>query len=58
MMSMRNQLAALRSLSPEFETAWKGGQGMSFSLLWHPLDIVDSEENFSDLRMSLSNCWT
>jgi hypothetical protein len=58
MMSMRNQPAPPRSLSPEFEIAWKGGQGMSTSLLWRPLDIVDSEENFADLRMSLSNCWT
>jgi hypothetical protein len=57
-MSMRNQPAPPRSLSPEFEIAWKGGQGISASLLWHPLDIVDSEENFSDLRSSLSNCWT
>jgi hypothetical protein len=31
---------------------------MSTSLLWHPLVIVDSEGNFADLRMSLSNCWT
>jgi hypothetical protein len=58
MMSMHNQAAALRSLSREFEYAWKGGQGMTTRLLWHPLCIVDSEGIFADLRMSISNCWT